>query len=236
MTITSRCFSISKTEGKKNLQRRIEWRENESWTRPGEGSTSALGWIERSRKGRGRESKKCGNSDSGASVFHKGPRVHSLNGPPRAHCAHCRGSCLAHKHASRPESADEWAKPGRFHKRTLDNRATMKRGPLLLILRPTSSLENVSPLLLHLGGNSCRSTQRWMGNACWSMDIARITGFIAVFLSKVVSRPLKNGKRPLSARGFPVVELDRRRTRLRVGLNPLGQTNRWIVFLYIYPA
>lgn len=66
------------------------------------------------------------------------------------------------------------------------------------------------------------------------MDIARITGFIAVFLSKVVSRPLKNGKRPLSARGFPVVELDRRRTRLRVGLNPLGQTNRWIVFLHIY--
>lgn len=60
------------------------------------------------RRERERErAEKCGNSDSGASVFHKGPRVHSLNGPPRAHCAHCRGSCLAHKHASRPESADE---------------------------------------------------------------------------------------------------------------------------------
>lgn len=58
----------------------------------------------------------------------------SLNGPPRAHCAHCRGSCLARKHASRPESAEERMNERRNragYKRTLDNHATMKRGLFL---------------------------------------------------------------------------------------------------------
>lgn len=154
---------------------------------------------------------KCGNSDSGASVFHKGPRVRSLNGPPRAHCAHCQGSCLGRKHASRPESAKERMNDRRNragYKRTLDNHVTMKRG-LFLDSSPGPWLENVSPLL-HLGGNSCRGTTRDTevdGKTRADQWTSRgLLGFIADSLQKwSVRRPLKNGKWPLSAKGFPVV-------------------------------
>ena len=145
---------------------------------------------------------------SGAAVFHKAAGGAPLNGPPRAHCTHCRGSCLAHKHASHSlaQSHQRTMNDRNLagYTRTFDNHVLQwKKGPVSSFLRPLlleGLLENVSPSL-YLGGNLCvvLQAQRWMGNACWSMDTAGITGFLLQSGQSVAE------KYPLSGKGFPVV-------------------------------
>lgn len=145
---------------------------------------------------------------SGAAVFHKARGYATLNGPPRAHCAHCRGSCLAHKHASKPSTesleSDEWPKPDWLHMHVRQPRYNERRAYFFVRRSLLGLLKNVSPSLC-LGGNPRRSMSIEVDGKRVLINGHRGDYRIFRRFPKVVSPSLKSRKYPLFAGGFPVV-------------------------------
>lgn len=145
---------------------------------------------------------------SGAVVFHKARGDAALNGPPRAHCAHCRGSCLAHKHASKPSTEspenDEWPKPDRLHMHVRQPRYNERRAYFLVRRSLLGLLKNVSPSLC-LGGNPRRFMSIEVDGKRVLINGHRRNYRIFRRFPKVVSLSLKSRKYPLFPWGFPVV-------------------------------